>query len=70
MQEPKRSDQFKLEVSSTAQLAQVRTETLYRVKRRISQDHLDPVFNKGQDVTLCESVHRTSTCFRCYPLNQ
>ena len=27
-----------------------------------SQDHLDPVFNKGQDVSLCESVHRTSTC--------
>ena len=25
-------------------------------------------FNKGQDVSLClcESVHRTSTCFRCY----
>ena len=31
----------------------------------ISQGHLDPVFNKGQDVSLCESVHRTSTCFRC-----
>ena len=35
-----------------------------------SQDRLDPVFNKGQDVSLCESVHRTSTCFRCYPSNQ
>ena len=34
------------------------------------QDRLDPVFNKGQDVSLCESVHRTSTCFRCYPSNQ
>ena len=34
------------------------------------QDHLDPVFNKGQDVSLCESVHRTGTCFRCYPANQ
>ena len=29
-----------------------------------------PVFNKDQDVSLCESVHRTSTCFRCYPSNQ
>ena len=36
----------------------------------LSQDRLDPVFSKGQDVTLCESVHRTITCFRCYPSNQ
>ena len=35
-----------------------------------SQDRLDPVFNKGQDASLCESVHQTSTCFRCYPSNQ
>ena len=46
-----------------------------------SQDGLNPVFNKGQrrepdfinkgqDVSLCEFVHRTSTCFRCYPSNQ
>ena len=36
----------------------------------ICQDRLDPVYNKGQDVTLCESVHRTSSCFRCYPSNK
>ena len=29
-----------------------------------SQDHLEPVFNKGRDVSLCESIRRTSTCFR------
>ena len=38
--------------------------------KRLSQDRLDPVFNKGQNVSLCEFVHRTSTCFRCYPSNQ
>ena len=36
MQEPKRSDQFKPGVSSTAQLSQVRTEMLYGFKRRIT----------------------------------
>ena len=35
-----------------------------------SQDHLDPVFNKSQDVSLYESVDRTSNCFRCYLSNQ
>ena len=28
------------------------------------QDHLDTVFNKGQDVSLCESIHRPNNCFR------
>ena len=38
---------------------------------KASQDRLGPVFSKGQgDVSLCESVLRTSTCFRCYPPNQ
>ena len=40
------------------------------VSTAFSQDHLDPVFNEGQDVSQCESVHRTSTCFRCYPSNK
>ena len=27
------------------------------------QDGLDPVFSKGQDVSILESIHRTSNCF-------
>ena len=34
------------------------------------QDLLDTVFNKGQDVSLSESIHQTSNCFKCYPSNQ
>ena len=48
-------------------------EDLIRVKGSsiyTSQDRLDPVFNKGEDVSPCESVQRTSTCFRCYSSNQ
>ena len=41
-----------------------------KIYAKYSQDRLDPVLNKGQDVTLCEFVHRTSNCFRCYPSNQ
>ena len=44
--------------------------SFYGCSEMTSQDYLDLVFNKGQDVSLCEFVHRISTCFRCYPSNQ
>ena len=34
---------------------------------KYSQDRLDPVFNKGQDVTLLEFVHRTTTVLDATP---
>ena len=36
----------------------------------ISQDRLDHFSNKGQDVSLCTSIHRICNCFRCLPSNQ
>ena len=51
-------------------VTKLRTLGQLRHRSVASLDHLGPVFNKCLDVSLCESIHRTSACFRCYLSNQ